>query len=68
MIPIYSSVAGGVSAPRDWKPTAIPPSALMKLPDAAKQFELDKFATLGCEVVVNEDSTLVEVPSTYTGD
>jgi len=67
MIPIYSSVAGGVSEPKDWNDTAVEPSFLMKLPLAAKQFALDKFATLSCEVVVNDDSTLVSSPATMSG-
>ena len=37
IIPMYSRVAGGVSAPRDWNATATVASALMKLPEAARQ-------------------------------
>ena len=47
MIPMYSRVAGGVSAPTEAKdaPPSTKPAALMKFPDTAIALELAKVWT-----------------------
>jgi len=69
MMPIYSRVAGGVSAPTDWNetPASAKPADLITLPEAARQFALDKFATPVWEVVVKLDSTAVSVAAIASG-
>jgi len=67
IIPIYSRVDGGVSAPKDWNATLEPAEDLMKFPEAAKQFAFERLATEVCEVVVKLDSTFVSVPRMHSG-
>ena len=69
MIPIYSSVAGGVSSPRVWKEVPSVDAAFWRIMFVAfaKQLDSLRFTTAVCEVVVSDDATSVVIPATESG-